>query len=109
MLCLISGRCPDAVNVNIGPVVLSIEVMHKAWFRAMISFFSVIYCVSSWNEWLRAGALYGNLTRDEYLHFKVMSMIMCIRLYKIHILIYIYIYIYIYYVTGPAKIKHLVA
>ena len=43
--------------------------MHKAWLRAMTSFFSVIYRVSSWNEWLRAGALYGNLTRDTALAF----------------------------------------
>ena len=31
--------------------------------------FSVIYRVSSWNEWLRAGALYGSLTRDAVLAF----------------------------------------
>ena len=31
--------------------------------------FSVIYRVSSWNEWLRAGALYGNLTRGAVLAF----------------------------------------
>ena len=46
-----------------------IEVMHKAWLRAITSFFSVIYRVSLWNEWLRAGALYGNLTRDAVLAF----------------------------------------
>ena len=46
-----------------------IEVMRKAWLRAMTSFFLVIYRVSSWNEWLRAGALYGNLTCDAVLAF----------------------------------------
>ena len=50
-------------------VYIAIEVMHKAWLRAMTSFFSVIDRVSSWNEWLRAGALYGNLTRDAVLAF----------------------------------------
>ena len=43
--------------------------MHKAWLRAITSFFSVIYRVSLWNEWIRAGALYGNLTRGAVLAF----------------------------------------
>ena len=46
-----------------------IEVMHKAWLRAITSFFSVIYRVSSWNEWLRAGALYDNLTHGTVIAF----------------------------------------
>ena len=46
-----------------------IEVMHKAWLRTINSFCLVIYCVSSWNEWLRAGMLYGHLTRDAVLAF----------------------------------------
>ena len=47
----------------------NIEVMHKAWLRAITSFFLVIYRVLSWYEWLRAGAMCGNLTRDAVLAF----------------------------------------
>ena len=39
------------------------------WLRAITSFFLVIHCVLSWHEWLRAWAMYGNLTHDTVLAF----------------------------------------
>ena len=42
------------------------DAVHKAWLGAITSIFSV---VSLQDEWLRAGALYGNLTYDAVFAF----------------------------------------
>ena len=62
---------------NVLSLTLSLTVSKLAHYRGYAQgvasrdylIFSVIYRVSSWNEWLRAGALYGNLTRDAVLAF----------------------------------------
>ena len=65
--------------------------------------FSVIYRISSWNEWLRAGALYGNLTRDAVLAFLGQICALAQQTdYKVSIILLRYIYRRLFSETGLA-------
>ena len=42
--------------------------MHKTYStHVSCNYLTVIYCISSWHEWLRAGGLYGDFTHDTVL------------------------------------------
>ena len=56
------------INWGIGHKTV-IELLNRACPCASVSNFYVIYRVLSWHEWLRAVALYGNLTCDAILIF----------------------------------------